>query len=1115
MECPNCTVENPDTRKFCRECGARLLSVCPQCGTENLAADHFCGECGKPLEEARDIPKAGPVTGAERKQVTALFSDLSGYTAMTEKLDPEDVKEITSRIFNEVRNVIGKYDGFIERFAGDGVLALFGVPRAHEDDPIRAVRAAREIHEIVEALSPEHELKIGRPLAMHSGINTGLTVTADVDPEKGTHGVTGDAINVAARLSDLAEAREIFVGPETYRRAGGYFTFETLEPAKVKGKAEPIPIFRVLAVKEEPTTVHRQSGLRANLIGRKAELFQLQEAVERLKEGKGSIIAICGDAGTGKSRLLEEFKASLDLGKIRWREGHSYPYSQYIPYFPIMDLLNRAWRIEEADPPEKIREKIESGVERLLGTRKEVAPYVGTLYSLSYPEIEEVSPEFWKSHLFDGIKALVAALTQFAPTIFCFEDIHWSDPSTLDLLRFLASDPKYGALFICVHRLPFSLFSTHQLHTLGNLYEEIRLRDLSPSDTLDMVESLLRTDGLPPDLRKFMQKRVEGNPFYVEEAINSLVETGTLTLDKGSWKLTRPISEADIPQTVQGVISARLDRLEKEMKRILQEASVIGRAFLHEILKRITNIQETLDRSLHSLEMLDLVRVRSVQPDLEYIFKHALTQEVAYNGLLKKDRQELHERIGLVMEKLFPDRITEFYETLASHFKQGRSVLKAVDYLMKSGQKSLRRYALEEAHQYYEEAFALLADKPEKTGDEKATLIDILVERALVFYYQADYGGMDDLLSPHEDLATSLDDKRRRGMFLAWLGWARWGKERYREARQYVGEALKIGEEIKDHSVIGYACTWLAFICMTLGRLEEALVFGQRAQEVYRLIPSDQYLYFKSLGAIAHIHYYKGDSRPALAAGEALVEFGRRHGNIRSLAFGYNYIGCSHLLDGDSSTALKWFEREAREAQDPMYYHAGLSLAGVAYAESGRFQEAGSALEKAVKFFRERRWEWFGTAAKIFLSMVWIAQGRMSQGLELLEQCRRTCLENERRYFYAVSEYCLGKLYLQIAQGEGDLTLSTAVRNIGFLAKNVPFAARKSEDHFNKVIEVAGEIGAKGIFARAYLDLGLLHRAKKRREKARECISKAIEYFELCEAETFLKQAREELESLE
>ncbi len=1113
MECPKCQTENPETKRFCRKCGGALFLICPNCGSEALPEDEFCGDCGQSLTAAEPVAATEPPHDAERKQVTALFSDLSGYTAMTERLDPEEVKEITGRIFDGVRMVVGEYDGFIERFAGDGVLALFGVPASHEDDPIRAIRAAREIHALVEGMSPEYEARVGAPLSMHSGINTGLAVTADVDPEKGTHSVTSDAINVAARLSDLAKACEIFVGPETYRMAEGHFTFETLKPTKVKGKAEPISIRKVLSVKGEPTKVHRPSGLRADLIGRKAELAQLQEAVERLKEGKGSVLIIFGDAGTGKSRLVEEFKASLDLGKIRWREGHSYPYSQNIPYFPLMDLLNRAWRIEEGDPPEKIKEKIESGVERLLGTREEVAPYVGTLYSLSYPEIEEVSPEFWKSRLFEGIKALVGALTQYAPTIFCFEDIHWSDPSTLDLLRFLVSDPHYAALFIFVHRLPFSLFSAHQLNALGNLYEEIRLQDLSPSDTLDMVESLLQTDGIPPDLRKFMQKRVEGNPFYVEEAINSLVETGTLARNNGSWILTRSISEADMPQTVQGVISARLDRLEKEMKRVLQEASVIGRAFLYEILKKITALQDSLEQSLRGLEMLDLVRVRSLQPDLEYIFKHALTQEVVYNGLLKKERQEIHERIGLVIEKLFRDRLAEFYETLAFHFKQGRSLLKAVDYLMKSGEKSLRRYAVQESHRCYQEAFEILAEKPDKTLDEKALLIDLLLDWSYVFYYRGDFNGQGDLLTAHEDIAISLNDKVRLGIFYSWLGWALWWKEKFRESYECQCKALELGE-LPDPRVMGYACTWLPFICAEMGMLDEAIAHGAKAQEISATLASDPFMYFKSLFGIAHAHWLRGDAKAALEAGKALLEFGHARSNVRCIVLGHGGCVYGHMVSGDLSSAIKECEKAMETAQDPLYSHFPQALVCVLYLLSGRLEQAEVTAEVVLEDSHRFGSGYTGTIARTVLAVISVANGEMGQGMKDLDELSARCQENERRCFHATLEHIVGNIYSKIVQGEGDLSLSVILKNIGFLVRNVPFAAKKAERHFNKAIEVAEEIGAKGIAGQAWLDLGKLHKAKKRKDKARECVSKAIEYFELCEAETFLQQAREELDSL-
>jgi class 3 adenylate cyclase/tetratricopeptide (TPR) repeat protein len=1132
MQCPKCQFENREGVDFCEECGAKFELECPNCEAKIPLERKFCGKCGYALSESKEtaspkesehdtqIPessleetvKTEIKAEGERKYVTVLFSDLTGYTALSEKLDPEEVKEITSRIFGEISKIVANYDGFIEKYAGDAVMAIFGIPSAHEDDPIRAVKAAREIHELVDDISPEVERRIGRPISMHTGINTGLVVTGEVDLERGTHGIAGGTINLASRLSNLAKPGEILIDANTCLQAEGYFACEYLEETTVKGKEEPIQVHKVLSQREKPVTIRRLSGLRADLIGRKAELAQLKEAVERLSEGKGSIVSICGDAGTGKSRLVEEFKASLDLGKIRWREGHSYPYSQNIPYFPIMDLMNRAWRIKEDDSPENVREKIEAGIERLLATKENVAPYIGGLYSLSYSETKNLDAESWRSRLFQGIKSIIAALTQHTPTVFCFEDIHWSDPSSLDLLRFIISDPKLQALFLCVHRLPFSLFSSHQLSSLGNLYEEMRLKDFSSSDTLAMVDSLLQTDSIPGELRKFIQTKVEGNPFYVEEAINSLVETRTLIQDDGTWKLTKPLTQTDIPPTVQGVISARLDRLEVDMKRILQEASVIGRAFLRDILIRITILKDSLDQGLHSLEMLDLVRVRSIQPDMEYIFKHALTQEVVYNGLLKKERKDLHESIGLVVEQLFQERLSEFYETLAFHFKRGRSVLKAVDYLTKSAQKSVDRYALEESHKYYQEAFDLLVNHPERTQEKDRLLIDLLLKWAYVFYYRADFGALIELLTPQKKLAESLGDKVKLGMFYAWLGWGIYFKERFLESHGYLSTALEFGKETDDQRLIAYASTWLAWCHMSLGEFDKAIASADRALELSKLFPLDHYLYFKPLGAKGFTYWYKGDKKKTFEIGKIMENFGERHANLRSLCFGRFLISSSYLVEGDFLSALQGYQRTQVSAE-PLYYHAGRMMEGGCHLLCGEIQKAFDILEVTLHAGRGLGLEWFDTMVKIFLGVATIAKGSMNKGLNMLEECVQTCVRNKRRYFHAYSEYILGNVYLQIVQGEGDLGMASIIKNIGFLVKNIPFAAKKAENHLNNAIEIAGEIGAKGILAQANFDLGRLHKAKKRKNRAKECMAKAIEQFELCEAETFLAQAKVALES--
>ena len=1128
MMCQKCQFENPAGMQFCVECGNKLEINCPECGFSNSPSFKFCGECGYDLRRPEQAPPkdgsepladgilttSGGVEG-ERKYVSVLFSDMSGYTAMSERLDPEEVKEITSRIFGEISQIVSKYDGFIEKFVGDAVMALFGVPKAHEDDPVRAIKAAREIHDLVQAISPELEEKVGKPLSMHTGINTGLVVTGEVNLKKGTHGVAGDTINLAARLSSLAKANEIIVGADTYHQAEGYFAFEGLEPARVKGKTEPIQIYKALSPEEQPSTTHRHHGLRADLIGREVELAQLGEAAQMLRQGKGAIFSICGETGTGKTRLVEDFKATLDPKEIQWHQGQAYAYSQNTPYFPLIDLFSWAFQIKDGDAPESVRDKVESAVESLVGKREDIIPYVGSLYTLSYPEVEGVSPEFWKARLQKTVQAILSGLAQRAPTVICLEDLHWADPSFMDLLRFLLSEFRYPALFLCVYRPTFSLFTSHQLSGLGIQHQDIQLQDLSPSEAQMMVESLLKTKTIPHELQRFIQKNVEGNPFYLEEIINTLIESGTLIRDNSTWSLSWPISQSDIPSTIHGIISARLDHLERGSKRILQEASVIGRAFLYEILKRCTQLKEHLDRHLTGLERLDLIHARSLQPDLEYVFKSALTQEVVYDGLLKKERHVIHERIAEVMEKLFRDRLPQFYETLAFHFKKGLSVPKAVDYLVKSGEKSLGRYAVEESHQYFKEAFDLLTHKPDRTREEDGLLIEVLIKWSLVFYYRGDFTEQVDLLNAHKGLAESLDDKTRLGMFYAWLGFSLYFRARLKDSYEYLLKAIELGEEIGDQQVIGYACTWLAWTCSELGSLEEAILYGERAQKISKHIPSDQYLFFKSLGGIGYACFYKGDRKRALEIGTAILDYGQRHSNIRSIVMGHFITGLSFFMDGDFQASIDACNKAVQTAADPFYSEFPRFLLGSGFTQNGQFLKAEEALQEVASYSRDFGCELLGTPTHAFLGLVSIAKGQMGQGLKMTEEALRACHENQRRSWYATIEHALGQVYLQIVDKTAPVSLPMMARNIGFIIRNVPSAGKKAEDHFNKAIEVAKEIGAKGTLGQAYLDLGLLHKAKGKNVQAQEYITKAIQILEQCETEVFLKQAKEALASLE
>jgi len=1121
MICSKCQFENPEGEKNCRVCGAQLTLVCPGCGSGLVPSDRFCSYCGQKLEMA-ETSTGTPWSSVEvgRKQATVLFSDLLGYTAISGKMDPEDVRDLMSQIFGEISQVVTKYEGYIDRFIGDAALAIFGIPKAHEDDAVRAVRAAREIHDLVSHISRKFEAKIGLPLVMHTGIDTGLIVTDELGNSKGRYSITGDTINLASRLSDLAGANEILVSPDTYLLSEGYFTFHDLGLTYIKGKEKPVRVYRLLSVREKPITVHRLSGLKADLIGRDEEICQFWEALGRLREGKGSIFSIYGDAGTGKSRLIEEFKATLDLGEIQWIEGHAYDYCQNIPYFPIIDAINRVWQITEGDSPENIREKVESGIERTIGKSKDIIPCIGGLYSLSYPELEGIDPEFWKNCLYKAILEILSVIVQRRPTVFFIEDLHWADPSSLELVRYVSTELRYPALFLFAYRPYFNLFASHQLTALGNSYQEIEIRDLLPTEAQEMMGSLLKTKAIPAELRRFIQEKVEGNPFYLEEVINSLIESETLIPDNGDWKLTKSLDEYNLSRTIQGIISARVDCLEKEVKRTLQEASVIGRAFLYRILQAAKEFKEHIDQDLNELERLDLIRMKSVLPDVEYIFKHALTQEIVYQGLLKKEREEIHQRIGNAIEKIFPNRLPEFYESLAFHFKQSPSILKAFDYLEKSGEKCIGRYALEEAHHYFREALELLKNKPNKSKEEEKLLIDLLIKWGIVFQQRGDWRGLTELFMAYKNTVESFGDKARLGMFYMWLGLALNCQQRCKEAYQYLHVALRLGEEVQDLKVIAHARAFLAWACPDVNLIEEGILHGEKAIEIVSQLslPAwEEYLYAQCLGGAGYAYWHRGNKAKVMEKGDDLIKISQRHPNITHLmcnSTGHWMKGFAYELDGDFQSSIECCKKAIQVSQHPWTTNLTRSLLGPMYVYYDHFQAAEDTLRQVINYSDKFGCEIIGTPSKIYVGISMMAQGHMEQGWEIVEEAEECILECERKHVYGLIECIRGKFYLQIVQRAAPISLSIIMRNIGFLMKNVPFADRKAEKHLNNAIEITKEIGAQGTLGMAYLDLGLLHKTKGRTGKARECLSEAIKVFEKCEIETYLKQAREALASM-
>ncbi|MBN1954362.1 MAG: AAA family ATPase [Anaerolineae bacterium] len=682
----------------------------------------------------------------ERRQVTVMFADISGFTALAETLDPEVARDLLNACFEQLVPIVEKYGGTVDKFIGDAVMALFGAPVAHEDDPERALRSALEIRETL------HDFNTARSTTfdIHFGINTGLVIAGAIgSSEQQEYSVIGSAVNLASRLEDLAQEGEILVGPDTYRLAAPEFQFEDLGLVPVKGKEEPVRVYRLLAVRAHRGRTGRGAGLISSLVGRQDELARLAQGIDRVRNGVGGVITVVGEAGLGKSRLVAEACSRLKRESpgvpVRWVEGRCLSYGSSIAYLFWLDLLRELLGVSPEDQPAHVQQKLQEELERLdERATGAVYPYLARLLSLSLDApgngSKRLVGEELKQGVFYGMTVLLEGLARQEPLVVVAEDLHWADPTSLELLeRMLALVERMPLLFILVLRpqTDHGCWKVRELaqQTYGHLYTDLSLSPLSASDSQDLVERLLDAHELPQQLEERILRRAEGNPFYVEELVRSLIFNGLLVQDReGSWRTTQPINHIAIPDTLQGVLMARIDRLEEDTKRTLQIASVIGRAFLYRILAAIAQEELRLDEHILTLREEELIRERARAPELEYIFKHHLTWEAAYSGLLRQERRIFHRQVGEALERIFPDRREAHLDLLAYHWERAGVPEKAIDYLLQAGDRARLIYAHQEAIDYYRRGLAVL--KAEGRDEQAART---LMKLGLTYYTAFDF----------------------------------------------------------------------------------------------------------------------------------------------------------------------------------------------------------------------------------------------------------------------------------------------------------------------------------------------------------------------------------------
>jgi len=842
----------------------------------------------------------------------------------------------------------------------------------------------------------------------------------------------------------------------------------------------------------------------------------MRHVVDRLcREQQGAVIFIHGDAGTGKSRLVEELQAELKTTRVGCFSGYAYAYTREISLALFTDLLMRTFHIDESLSSESVAARLQAGLAGL-ELDHSAFPYLGELLSISQPQTEKLDPEIRKNGLFAAVDQLLGRMAARQPAVIFFEDLHWIDPSSAELIRCLLSGSDLPFVMVLVQRPSAKTLIPDSIQNDPDHFCPIGLKELSCDQMFAMAGSLLGSDRIPPELAQFIRTKVDGNPFYLEEVVNTLIESDRLVAGENGWQLIRPLSDTDIPPTIHGVIAGRLDRLGHDMKRILQEASVIGRAFYYAILRKISMYADRIDTCLSSLQLHDLIKIQAHGREIEYLFKHALIQEVIYSGLLKKERKVIHAHIAREMERFFGDRLTECCEKLAFHYRRAHNRTKAVEYLLKSGNKSLKRYALEESHRYYSEAFELLqeGDGP-RTAEINGLLIDLINQWAFVFYYRGRYRELLLLLQDHETIAEGLDDGPRLGMLRAWLGCALWHREKFPEAYHQLTTALRSGEKYGSRRITAYASCWLTWICTELGMMPATLEFAENARTLYHGGDIDQYIYINALAGKGYAFWHMGQKTEVHAVGRELIAFARDRSDQRGKVMGYCCLGWARLLDGDMDGASLHFEKAESASTDPWYAIFPKLALCYGYISSGRIKQADRLIRQIISFSRERGAEFAGTPARFFRGVLLVAGGQAEQGVRLLEKQLKRWQDDGCKLRYAACVPILASIYAGFVCKSSTIGQADRIGNLGFLIRRAPFAAKKASRYYRTCVSAARQIGATATAGRAYLDWGILYQFKKRPDRARSCFQSAIDCFEACQVDGYLQKAKEALLSLE
>jgi class 3 adenylate cyclase/tetratricopeptide (TPR) repeat protein len=1121
MQCPQCQHENPSQSKFCFECGGRLVHVCTGCGAELPGGVKFCNQCGHPVGSpaaaqpllaapesytpkhlAEKILTSRGALEGERKQVTVLFADLKGSMELLADRDPEEARKLLDPVLERMMEAVHRYEGTVNQVMGDGIMALFGAPVAHEDHAVRAGYAALRMQERVKQYADEVHRTAGVPVHIRVGLNSGEVVVRSIGSDLHMdYTAVGQTTHLAARMEQMAMPGSILLTSETLQLAEGYLEVKPLGPRQVKGLDRPVEVYEMVGASAVRSRLQAAAarGL-TRFVGRGDELDQLRRALEQAGAGRGQIVAVVGEAGVGKSRLYWEFSRSHRTHGWLIAESSSVSYGKATPYLPVIELLRTYFGIDGRDDLRRIREKVTG---KLLALDRALEPALPAfLWLLDVPIEDEpwqrLDPLERRRRALDGVRGLLLRESRAQPVLVLFEDLHWIDAETQMLLDALVESLPTARVLLLVNYRP-----EYQHRWTGkSFYRQLRIDPLPPESADDLLTALLGPYAALAPLRRLLIERTQGNPFFLEESVRALLEIQVLTGERGAYRLTVASAGLEkalqIPATARAILAARIDRLAPEDKRLLQGAAVIGKDVPFALLQAIADEpEETVRRGLGTLQAAEFLYEARLFPDLEYTFRHALTHEVAYGGVLHDRRRALHARIVDTIEGLHAERLAEHVDRLAHHAFHGEVWEKASRYCHQAGTKAAGRLAYRDAIARFEQALAALAHLP-SDPDRIGQAIDIRFDIRNALVPLGDLAETARHIDEAGPLAEALGDRRRLARLAVYQTSYCWGQSDHDGAIEWGERAVTLAAEIGDPVLEGTAPYYLGRVYHTLGDYRTAIPLLERSTALLeRPVAAEgrgKVSYgLASILARAFLAWSlaeRGAFPQAVACGEEAVRLATAADHAESLLIAFEGLGAALSRKGDIDRAIPTLERAVAlgdAIQVPLLFPLFALFLGAAYVLAGRAAEAIALLEKAWEQTVAMSFRAIQSPVAANLAEACLRVGRLDDALAFATRALELARQHKERGHEAWSLRALGEVAL--AQEPPDVD--------------------QIEGWFRQGSDLAGELGMRPLVAHCHLGLGTLYRRTGDRARAEEQLSCALDAFSDMGMEFWAARARE------